>query len=1012
MFAMANLTPLARVGESFSTDGGKGEVSKTRRTDEFRVIGRVIETPNQFLAVAFRVGGSSSVDVNGLADLDVEVIEVVVVGDSRWIVEDVPIDSHVGVDESWVLEVGADVEQRVARIGRGESTTIHIGHRIGFLPRHLRTKIGNKEIGMENETYLSTCAGWESEIVAGDNLPRNAKLESGQKIEDRGQGNRDGKNEMWEMQFRVKLVGNEIEDLVSVPHNRLGSAKNVTSDCSSRPSRQELLVALVELLLQHSGYPDPNSMSSTPTALAANQGRLTLAALPPCCRPSLLDASCLCSTRGVAFAALRSINRFPDCLGRKSRELLLDTDCGVAGRRHCERIVTGNTESIFTSFGAAEGGMGSDFKASVAHIVPHDATTTPAAGSIIYKKMKVAELKAAGLDKDPVYAYTISTLLPLYLAKANDATYQGALVDYVKSDLFNKIATDLDIAAKGYNLGAFKEAKAKGRTRQTPVPGPQPKATATASAKPPAATSALEEFRQRYKEEITEAANAKLAGEPRTPQAASGDGGAGGWQEGGHCCWPKPGTSSSVSLSSDSTSNGMETEFSDRNQADAGNKIFKLLKAQIGTGWGQIGNAVFYCFCGTGKVDRGVQTVARGQDVVRPVGEDNAAAKRTYDEGRQTRPGIVSRPSTWMRQMWRRSGRSWGPCWTKCGDRWSCPSITLRIEGQFEVALDEADDHEVREYCRHLFQVQKQGGHAQVTTGAKKTTAGGTVLPPPPAHEDRYQRRGRGYWRQDQRRRQRCSAPAPAPLLRTRPTPTARPWVLATRPATAKTVFCPAPRPPPPHETDTNGAAVGAGDKTNDGNDGVLPPPPPPSSCARDRHQRRGRGCWGQDQRGRQRRSGPRPRPLLLRTRPTPTARPWVLVTRPTRATTVFCPRPRPLLRTRPTPTARAGAPGNEHMNGGRADAPPTKVKRGRKPAVKKTVGPAKKSANPGAPPAPKKRGRPAKETDENVTENNGAENNVAEDRPAKRHRVAGGPEAAAARQARGYARSPRKRGN
>lgn len=185
----------------------------------------------------------------------------------------------------------------------------------------------------------------------------------------------------------------------------------------------------------------------------------------------------------------QSINRFPDCLGRKSRELLLDNDCGVAGRRHCERIVTGNTESIFTSFGAAEGGMGSDFKVSVAHIVPHgtnlnllvysiplpsspsnvpqlrffmastettDATTTPAAGSIIYK-MKVAELKAAGLDKDPVYAYTISTLLPLYLAKANDATYQGALVDYVKSDLFNKIATDLDIAAKGYNLGAFKE---------------------------------------------------------------------------------------------------------------------------------------------------------------------------------------------------------------------------------------------------------------------------------------------------------------------------------------------------------------------------------------------------------------------------------------------------------------------------------------------------------------------------------------------------------------------------
>ncbi|KAJ7369245.1 hypothetical protein DFH08DRAFT_797024 [Mycena albidolilacea] len=120
----------------------------------------------------------------------------------------------------------------------------------------------------------------------------------------------------------------------------------------------------------------------------------------------------------------------------------------------------------------AIGGMGSDFKVSVAHIVPHgtslnllvysipppsspsnlpqlrffmasmettDTTTTRAAGSIIYQKMKVAELKAAGLNKYPVYACTISMLLPLYLAKANDATYQGALVDYVKSDLFNKI---------------------------------------------------------------------------------------------------------------------------------------------------------------------------------------------------------------------------------------------------------------------------------------------------------------------------------------------------------------------------------------------------------------------------------------------------------------------------------------------------------------------------------------------------------------------------------------------
>ncbi|KAF8186500.1 hypothetical protein K438DRAFT_1765272 [Mycena galopus ATCC 62051] len=84
------------------------------------------------------------------------------------------------------------------------------------------------------------------------------------------------------------------------------------------------------------------------------------------------------------------------------------------------------------------------------------------------------------------------------------------------------------------------------------------------------------------------------------------------------------------------------------------------------------------------------------------------------------------------------------------------------------------------------------------------------------------------------------------------------------------------------------------------------------------------------------------------------------------------------------------------------APAPPAKVKRGRKGAVKKTAGPAaKKSApkNTVPPPTPKKRGR-AKETDEDVTE----------DPPTKWCRVPGGPAVAAARQAHGLVPSPKKR--
>ncbi|KAF8143454.1 hypothetical protein K438DRAFT_1945830 [Mycena galopus ATCC 62051] len=90
----------------------------------------------------------------------------------------------------------------------------------------------------------------------------------------------------------------------------------------------------------------------------------------------------------------------------------------------------------------------------------------------------------------------------------------------------------------------------------------------------------------------------------------------------------------------------------------------------------------------------------------------------------------------------------------------------------------------------------------------------------------------------------------------------------------------------------------------------------------------------------------------------------------------------------------------------GAVPAPPAGKKRGRGGAK----GGAKRGAKAPAPqstartPAPKKRGRGAMgtdETDENVAQ---------DDPPVKRRRVTGGPAAAAARQARGFAPSPRKR--
>ncbi|KAJ6607953.1 hypothetical protein B0H10DRAFT_2227274 [Mycena sp. CBHHK59/15] len=90
-----------------------------------------------------------------------------------------------------------------------------------------------------------------------------------------------------------------------------------------------------------------------------------------------------------------------------------------------------------------------------------DATAALDTGTIIYKKMTKAELKVAGLAEDPIFEYAMTRLLPLFEAKAQEPDSSGKLIHYIKGELFDLIATDLDLAAKGYNLGAFK----------TPLPG-------------------------------------------------------------------------------------------------------------------------------------------------------------------------------------------------------------------------------------------------------------------------------------------------------------------------------------------------------------------------------------------------------------------------------------------------------------------------------------------------------------------------------------------------------------
>ncbi|KAF8188624.1 hypothetical protein K438DRAFT_1972312 [Mycena galopus ATCC 62051] len=566
-----------------------------------------------------------------------------------------------------------------------------------------------------------------------------------------------------------------------------------------------------------------------------------------------------------------------------------------------------------------------------------DTTETPTTppGSIIYKKMRVAEVKAAGLDKDPVFGYTMSTLLPLYLAKANDPTYKEPLVDYVKSDLFNKIAADLNIVAKGYNVGAFKETlyntlrnaklmgKGQGVTPTVPGPKVQVKATPHAKLKAPAATSALKEFRQRYKDEITEAANVKLAGELRTPQDGKF---LKVFSEILHERWADTSADETAEMAAlaggkkAEIAAGPNAEHIAANQAEAGNKIFKLLKDQIGTGWGQIGNTAFY----------------EDKTVFGQWAKTILQPSATTTKGDTGDPVLFSDLDVDVADAVALREVLQGLAGQSTGTEGPCPQVTLRIEGQFAVALDKANDQEVREYRRHLLQVQKRGGHAAVTISIKNPRAaaggdGGSV--PPPAHDNDGATTAPG---------DKGDEGGPPP-----PPPPAHDNDGAATAPGDKGV--PPPPHPPAHNND--GVAAAPGDKGDKG----IPPPLPPA------HDNDGTAALGD--------KGALPPPP-------------------------------------PSGNGPDSSDENADTNDRGAPAPPAKVKHGHKGAVKKSVDPAaKKSAPPGrrstvTPPTPKKRGRPAKETDEDV----------AEEPPAKRRQVAGGPAIAAARQARGFAPSPKKR--
>ncbi|KAF8126649.1 hypothetical protein K438DRAFT_1790352 [Mycena galopus ATCC 62051] len=116
------------IRNTFSANVGQGQVGeplwiKWEAALQFRMVSLIVEAPEYFLAVAFGVCGMSNVHVNGFADFDVKVVGLLIVGDGRDVFKDFLVQLDVDVDVSGLLEIGTQIQQCVARVRTGESTT-------------------------------------------------------------------------------------------------------------------------------------------------------------------------------------------------------------------------------------------------------------------------------------------------------------------------------------------------------------------------------------------------------------------------------------------------------------------------------------------------------------------------------------------------------------------------------------------------------------------------------------------------------------------------------------------------------------------------------------------------------------------------------------------------------------------------------------------------------------------------------------------------------------------------
>ncbi|KAF7371580.1 hypothetical protein MVEN_00013400 [Mycena venus] len=138
----------------------------------------------------------------------------------------------------------------------------------------------------------------------------------------------------------------------------------------------------------------------------------------------------------------------------------------------------------------------------------------------VWKKMDARAYRALDLKDDPVRAWILANMYPLFLDAISNKTFDGSRETFVKSVLLKEFEKTWDFSGKGYNMGDFKTKfwliiknhydTNDNRSRKVK------KEAATPPANKPRAVNALSIYRRTHRASIAECANAKLsaAGDP------------------------------------------------------------------------------------------------------------------------------------------------------------------------------------------------------------------------------------------------------------------------------------------------------------------------------------------------------------------------------------------------------------------------------------------------------------------------------------------------------------------